>query len=154
MQSHDHGHGHGHGHDHGQDHDHDDSWERGDESSLFQHIDTPKVRALNCATEPVTGCFKPWERRLTEELFIESDADDELILYVPFTGTVTLKSIRLIGGRDGRYPATMKVFVNREDVDFDNVRHLTPAQEWHLVEDFRGDVDYQTKYVGALSMTC
>ncbi len=37
-----------------------------------------------------------------------------------FTGSVKLKSFVLIGGEGGMSPAHVKVFVNRDDIDFDN----------------------------------
>jgi hypothetical protein len=30
-------------------------------------------------------------------------------------------------------PRYMKVFVNKEDIDFDNVNRISPVQEWELV---------------------
>lgn len=76
--------------------------------------------------------FKPWEHRF-DETALESDADDQIILFVPFTSSVRLKSIALLGPPDNHAPAHLKVFVNRTDIDFDSVESAVPTQEWELV---------------------
>ena len=40
--------------------------------------------------------------------FVESDADEQLILHIPFTGSVTIKSIKIIGGEGGSHPKNVK----------------------------------------------
>ncbi|KAI8918840.1 galactose-binding domain-like protein [Entophlyctis helioformis] len=135
--SHDHsGHSHGHGHGHGHDHDHDhDGPDRGDEFTLYTQVNYDGVRCLNEAADgSARKVFKPWDQRFDTTAFIESDADEQLILFIPFTGLVKLKSIALLGFNDSSTPATMKAFTNREDVDFDTVESTTAQQEWELIE--------------------
>ena len=48
--------------------------------------------------------FKPWERRLDKTEFVESDADEELLINIPFTGDVKLKGLIVIGGEDDTHP--------------------------------------------------
>jgi len=78
---------------------------------------------------------------------LESADDAELIIYIPFTGTVKLKSIMIIGGEKGSSPKKMKVFANRDDIDFSNANDAKPVQEWDLQEDFRGEIEYPTRIV-------
>eukprot|EP00128_Syssomonas_multiformis_P001368 Colp12_sorted_trinity150504_noHs@3663 len=135
-------------HEHGHGHDHDDheSPERGSEYSLYKYIDMERVRCLN---ESVHGAaktvFKPWESRLDHSKFVESDADEQLIIYVPFTGSVTLKSIVIIADPGDTHPTKLKVYTNREDVDFDNCEQLTPVQDWDLQYDRDGSLEYATR---------
>lgn len=62
-----------------------------------------------------------------------------------FTGVVKLKSIRVAGGPDGASPSRMKVWINRNDVDFSNADDLPPTQEWELVEDFQAEIPWETR---------
>mmetsp|Transcript_10220 Transcript_10220/g.25926 ORF Transcript_10220/g.25926 Transcript_10220/m.25926 type:complete len:208 (-) Transcript_10220:197-820(-) len=115
---------------------------------LNQHIDTPKVRALN---EAVPGSckelFRDWDDRLDFSKCCSSEEDDpELIIHVPFTSDVKLKSICVIGGTDGSSPSKLKVFVNREDIDFTNVSDTPAVQEWELAENINGNLEYQTRF--------
>ena len=48
--------------------------------------------------------FKPWERRLDKTECVESDADEELLINIPFTGDVKLKGLIVIGGEDDTHP--------------------------------------------------
>lgn len=117
--------------------------------SLYQSVDLPKVWALNEALDgSAKSVFKAWEKRLDfENGFLESNADDpELLLFIPFTSDVKIKSICVVGGGDGTSPSTMRAFVNRIDVDFSNVWDFTVVQEWELAENLRGELEYATKY--------
>ena len=55
--------------------------------SLYQKID---MNQLTCLNEETDGSgktvFKPWETRLDREKFVLSDADEELLINIPFTG--------------------------------------------------------------------
>eukprot|EP00055_Hartaetosiga_balthica_P013254 m.67163 g.67163 ORF g.67163 m.67163 type:complete len:224 (-) comp8208_c0_seq1:1584-2255(-) len=153
----DHHHSHdGHDHHHDHDHDHDDP-ERGVEESLFEYIDTTKLFAYNEAvTESCKGVFRPGAEKANRDKFVESDADEQLIIHIPFTGNVKLKSICVMGEGGQCHPAHMKAFINREDIDFDNVEDMEALQEWDMVEDLSGEMEYETritKFQGVYSLT-
>ncbi|KAJ1953165.1 hypothetical protein EC988_003150 [Linderina pennispora] len=142
---HGHNHGHGHGHGHGHDHDHD-AEDLGFADSLYSKILVDNTTCLNEA-EPnsIHGVFKPHHLRLDTQKFVESDCDEELLIHVPFNGMVKLKSILLWGGAGESAPKHMKVFANRDDLDFDNVNDTTCTQAWDLVEGARQPVEYPTR---------
>lgn len=189
------------------------------EFSLHEQVDKPRVRALNAEgpERAAASLFRPWPTRcdLGAGRCETPEDDPELILHVPFTVDVKLKSICIVGGTegtrcgapdrgaprllprrlpspdlllpalprpatqqntaaltargggssearaDGRHraaasPAHLKVYLNREDVDFGNAGDLPAVQQWDLVEDRRGEVEYQTKYTkfqGVASIT-
>jgi len=107
-----------------------------------------QVRCLNEAEEGLCKhVFKPWHRRLdTDGPSLRSDVEDpELLLHVPFTGAIKLQAISVIGGPDGTSPAKLKVFTNRDDLDFGVAGQAQPVQEWDLVENLAGTMEYPTQ---------
>mmetsp|Transcript_63876 Transcript_63876/g.114046 ORF Transcript_63876/g.114046 Transcript_63876/m.114046 type:complete len:218 (-) Transcript_63876:55-708(-) len=116
--------------------------------SLWNYIDIPKVRALNeHEPEACKRVLKPWHERLDTSKHLSSDADEELLIFIPFTEVVKLRAIVVIGGDEGEAPSKMRVFTNREDIDFDLANNSVPVQEWELSEDSRhGELEYATKY--------
>ncbi|RKP39774.1 galactose-binding domain-like protein [Dimargaris cristalligena] len=140
-----HSHGHGHGHDH--DHDHSHDLEPALKDSLYSKIDIDNVRGYNESdTGAAKGIIKPWHQRKERTPCLESDCDEQLIVFIPLTGMAKIKSILLIGGPGAQSPAKLKVFINSDDIDFDNVEDRTCTQEWDLIEDSGKDVvEYHTR---------
>ena len=84
MASH-HDHSHDHGHSHG-DHDHSHDLEPALQSSLYKQINFDSITTLNEA-EPRSGAgvvMKTWEDRLSETPTLESDADEQLLMHIPY----------------------------------------------------------------------
>ena len=87
--SHHHGHDHtGRGHeDHGHDHGHDHSDETEPAQTLiWKQIDFDNIRTLN-ESEPNAGAKivkKTWQQRLDADPELESDADEQLLMFVPY----------------------------------------------------------------------
>ncbi|RKP10839.1 galactose-binding domain-like protein [Thamnocephalis sphaerospora] len=144
---HEHGHGHGDGHDHT--HDEEDALVK---DSLYEKIDREHVCGLN-ESQPGAAktVIKPWHERRDTTQIVESDADEQLIVTVPFTGMVKLKSILLFGPQDASAPAKLKVYVNRDDIDFDTVDSTQETQAWELAHG-AGDVcEYHTRRLAKFS---
>lgn len=131
-------------HDHScEDHDCSSDW------SLYKHIDLPRVSALNEATPgSVKSVFKAWEHRLNSsgDHLESNDGDPELLVFIPFTSDVKIKSISIIGGADGTSPSKMRAFINREGIDFSDAQSMQAVQEWDLAENLQGVLEYQTRY--------
>ncbi|KAF4352842.1 hypothetical protein G4B88_024769 [Cannabis sativa] len=144
-------------HDHScEDHDCSSDW------SLYKHIDLSKVSALNEATPgSVKSVFKPWEHRLSssgyslreyeylllhQEHLESNEGDPELLVFIPFTSDVKIKSISVVGGADGTSPSKMRAFLNREGIDFSDAQSMQAVQEWELAENSQGVLEYQTRY--------
>jgi len=147
----------GHGHSHGAGNNADDHAEhhterideddlgspQGELFSLYRYVNADNVVCLNEQVPgSVKGIFKPWDKRLDTSKFVSSDADAELLITIPFTGVVKLKSATLIGGANSTAPGRLRLFANRDDLDFNNVGEMKPLQEIALVEDPRGEIEW------------
>jgi hypothetical protein len=90
--------------------------------------------------------FKPWEERMDSEKHIESDADEELLINIPFTGNVKLKGILIRGANDDTHPARVRLFKNRPNMTFDDAT-AEAEQELELQRDPTGTCEYALKIV-------
>ena len=104
------GHDHSHSHSHDRDHSNEANDANGD--SLYPYIDTSKLRVLN-ALDPlaVANPFKPFHERQDRSRFLASNDDDpEMIVFIPFTEAVSIKSICISGCvGDGTHPRAVKL---------------------------------------------
>ncbi|PKU71069.1 PITH domain-containing protein [Dendrobium catenatum] len=128
--------------------------------SLYKHINLDQVTALNeSVAGSIKSVFKAWDRRLdNSEGFLESnEGDPELLVFIPFTSDVKIKSISVVGGAEGTSPSKMRAFINRDGIDFSDAQNMQPVQEWELTENLQGILEYQTRYprfqsVGSLTL--
>ncbi|XP_030556908.1 PITH domain-containing protein GA19395 [Drosophila novamexicana] len=143
-------HGHSHGHGHGCSHeatDIDNALEMGIEYSLYTKIDLENTECLNEETDGSgKTVFKPYEKRLDTSKFVQSDADEELLFNIPFTGNIKLKGIIIRGANDNSHPNRVKLFKNRPKMTFDDARGKAD-QEFELSRDFRAEIEYSPKVV-------
>ncbi|KDQ59205.1 hypothetical protein JAAARDRAFT_192739 [Jaapia argillacea MUCL 33604] len=152
--SHNHGNSHCNDESHDHDHDHDHSGtDVGPKDSLFIRIDRSNVVALNADGEG-PEVIKPWHQRLDEQTSLESDADDQMIIRVPFTGSVKLRAVLLKTGPADQTPAKVALvnhfttlphsspsffrafhpvyprFANENNLDFSDASDKKPTQEF------------------------
>ena len=71
--------------------------------------------------------------------------DPEVLLIIPFTSQVKIKSLVIISENENSAPQTMKLFVNIENVDFGNVDELVPVQELMTGPNLDGSWEYAVK---------
>lgn len=130
---------------HEHDHSHDEP-QSGFEQTLYPYIDTTKIVCLN-EHVPQAGksIIKPYDQRLTSEPYLESAVDEELILQIPFTVSVNIKSIVVIGADEESCPSRVKLFKNRDGVDFGNADELVAEQSFDLALDRRGELDLMVR---------
>jgi hypothetical protein len=132
--SHNHDHYDGHGPvEHG-DHDHSHDLEPALQSSLYSHIDFDAITTLNEET-PRSGARivqKTWSDRLNDTPILNSDADEQLLMHIPFTGSCKLYSIIIRTSDTPSAPKTLKLFRNRDQLDFGDAGDLKPTQTIEL----------------------
>jgi hypothetical protein len=113
---------------------------------LYDSIDTVNIRALNLDAEHgVLHAIKPINEKHDTTKWMESDADEQILLTIPFTGSVKLRTFSVGSGTGGVGPCKIKAFINRDDIDFDNVNDLPAVQEWELPRDNPPDAEHMFK---------
>jgi len=133
------------GHEHDHDHSHELTSDLGSQDNLYLHIDRDNVVALNTSGSG-SDVIKPWHARLDEAQFIESDADDQIILRIPFTGSVRLRALLLKAGPGAQTPSKVSLFANEASLDFDDVLAKLPTQEFNVPQS-RDVGEYAVKTV-------
>uniref|UniRef100_A0A7S0L3Y3 PITH domain-containing protein n=1 Tax=Coccolithus braarudii TaxID=221442 RepID=A0A7S0L3Y3_9EUKA len=129
---------------------------QGPSNDLLPYIDTPGVSALN---ESVGGAcrrvFKPYDQRLEHEGFVDSEDDDpQLLLHIPFTCPVNIRSLHLVGGEEGATPRELRAFVNHETLDFSDAELMPPVQQWDIAPtDPTGTLEYPTQFTRFKNVT-
>ena len=129
-------------------HDHDcEAEDCGTAWSLHKHIATARLRALNAAAPAdASKLFRPWGERATPAsppLVSDDDDPPELLIHVPFEGLVKITAFSVVscsgdasGGSDGggetAPPTRVRLFVNRDDLDFDSLASVEPTQEFEV----------------------
>ncbi|KAI6861429.1 DUF1000-domain-containing protein [Hortaea werneckii] len=106
------------------------------QNHVYEPIDFSAITTLNEA-EPQSGAKivqKTWMERMDQEPELNSDADEQLLMHIPFTGQIRLHSILLRTSTTSHAPMTLKLYLNREDLDFSTATSLPPTQTLELAQ--------------------
>lgn len=115
------------------------------EYGLYQKIDLEKMQCLNESRDGDGKLvFKPWDQRHERDKYVESDADEELLFNIPFTGSVKLKGIIISGENDDSHPAEVRLYKNIPQMSFDDTGR-EPEQAFRLNRDPDAELEYPTK---------
>ncbi|KAI1790710.1 PITH domain-containing protein [Ganoderma leucocontextum] len=106
------------------------------ETSLLEYLDTPQ---LTCLNENPQHAFKPIvaeKRRNTGDSYILSDADEQLLLNIPFNQTVKIRAIAIQSSNIAQAPRKIRLVTNRPSINFEDVEDdHSVIQEIDLSED-------------------
>ncbi|KAK4507325.1 hypothetical protein PRZ48_001060 [Zasmidium cellare] len=126
-----------HGHDHSEGaHDHTDDLTPALQNHIYEQIDFSAINTLN-ESESRSGAKivqKTWMERLEPEPELKSDADEQLLMHIPFTAQIRLHSILIRTSATDAAPMTLKVYMNREGLDFATASDLQPTQTLELAQ--------------------
>jgi len=97
---------------------------------LFGFITRKDCECLNETDDhPLNGCLNSGGVS-----YLESDADEQLIINIPFNQPVKMHSLKVKGPAD-RGPKTIKIFINQpRTLDFDQASQMEPTQLLELRE--------------------
>ncbi|KAE8670936.1 PITH domain-containing protein [Hibiscus syriacus] len=113
---------------------------------LLDFIDWSGVECLNQCSQAGNSLLAILGYREDEGLNLESDADEQLLIYIPFTQVVKLHSI-VVKGSEEEGPKTVKLFTNREHMGFSNINDFPPSDTAVLSPDNLKGKPVVVKYV-------
>ncbi|KAK5114846.1 hypothetical protein LTR62_002003 [Meristemomyces frigidus] len=130
---HDHHH---HDHGHGDEHNHDDDITPALQNHIYEQIDFSAINTLN-ESSVAAGAHvvrKPWTERMSVEPELASDADEQLLMHIPFTAQIRLHSVLIRTSTTDSAPQTLKLYLNRDDLDFSAASTIRPTQTFELAQ--------------------
>jgi hypothetical protein len=138
----------------GHSHDHEHSDDQG--LSLRTYVDFSAVTCLNEEeADSGKGIIKTHDERLSAYPSLQSPEEDpELLLHIPFTESVTIQYFTFrdaSSGTETASPRRIKLFTNRDDIDFETARDLPAQQEFELLPPDHyvdGTIDYPARPAG------
>ncbi|KII87580.1 hypothetical protein PLICRDRAFT_176377 [Plicaturopsis crispa FD-325 SS-3] len=125
-----------------------------DIANLYSVIDKDNVHGLNLAVpEDAKAIIKPWNERDDTSKFADSGVDDQIIIHVPFTQNVRIRSILIKLGRGEFTPRHLRVYANHPDiVDFADAEHTKPQLNISLLEGETGVMEYPLRVAAFTSI--
>ncbi|KAJ6929018.1 PITH domain-containing protein [Populus alba x Populus x berolinensis] len=113
---------------------------------LLDFIDFSGVECLNQSTShSLSNAIKQGYRE-DDGLNLESDADEQLLIHIPFNQVIKLHSIAIKGPEEDG-PKTVKLFSNKEHMGFSNVNDYPPSDTVVLSPDTLKGKPMVLKYV-------
>ncbi|THU95103.1 DUF1000-domain-containing protein, partial [Dendrothele bispora CBS 962.96] len=94
--------------------------EQGD-VSLLQYLDLQQLNCLNESTEHTLKDIVSEKKLNTGEAYLESDADEQLLLNIAFNQSVKVKSIIIKSNEPEKAPKSIKLAVNRPSMGFEDI---------------------------------
>ena len=96
---------------------------------LLDQIEMPQCHCLNASTDHTLRHCLEAESRTDPSAFLESDADEELLISVKFMQAVRISGIVVEGVDPASAPKDLKLFVNKVGLDFDSAKSDKATQE-------------------------
>jgi len=103
-----------------------------EQKDLLEHMDLSHAECLNeNPQKPLAYAMKQGYRE-DDGLALESDADEQLLIHIPFTQVVKMHTLCLKAVDGDRAPKVVKLFTNRPSLGFSDVSDLAAQQEIEL----------------------
>uniref|UniRef100_A0A0D6R5U6 PITH domain-containing protein n=1 Tax=Araucaria cunninghamii TaxID=56994 RepID=A0A0D6R5U6_ARACU len=113
---------------------------------LVEFVEWPGLECLNQnSSHSLVNALKQGYRE-DDGLYLESDSDEQLLIYFPFTQVVKLHSLQIKGPPE-EGPKTIKLFANKEHMGFSNVNDFPASDTVVLSADNLEGKPVPLKYV-------
>ncbi|KAG8897497.1 hypothetical protein FRB99_008115 [Tulasnella sp. 403] len=113
--------------------------------SLLEYLDMAQVNCLNESSEHTLQSIVRARSRNTTDAYLESDADEQLLINLGFNQVVRIRSLVLHTKNPSKGPKTIKIAINKPAIGFDDVENATEpevVQVFDVPEDMVQDGKY------------
>ncbi len=112
--------------------------------SLYNYIDKDRIECYNCNNNfPISNCIKPYSDR-HNNLYLESNCDEQLIIRIPFSNQVKISSMS-INGNYNYSPSVVKLYKTHNVLSFDEIDDIKEEQKIEINNDPLYDLTYPLK---------
>ncbi|KAJ6547242.1 DUF1000-domain-containing protein [Mycena capillaripes] len=111
-----------------------------DPVSLLEHIDLPQLNCLNESSEHPLSSILGAKAVNTTSNFLLSDADEQLLLSIPFHQSVRVRSIAIRSSVAEQAPKRLKLLVNRPSIGFEDVEDAEEPEVAQILDISEDDV--------------
>jgi len=101
---------------------------------LITQIELPQCQCLNAAKDHTLRHCLDEASRTDDSLYLESDADEELVITIKFMQAVRVSGIIVQSTDADGAPKDLRLFVNKVGLDFDNAKSDKATQEVTLTK--------------------
>lgn len=91
---------------------------------------------MSCLNEDSSHTIRDLLRRSGEDKYLLSDADEQLLIHLPFQQASRIRALKFKTAASAleQAPKTIRLFVNRQTIGFDDAESEECAQEMELTE--------------------
>ncbi|KAI0693881.1 PITH domain-containing protein [Cytidiella melzeri] len=107
-----------------------------EEQSLLESLDLQQLNCLNESTDHnLKSIFSVRKLNTSSSSYLLSDADEQLLLNIPFVRSVRIKSLLIkSSGEPGQRPQRIKLFINRPSLGFDDVQDAEEPDATQIID--------------------
>ena len=98
-------------------------------ADLLEQVELPQCTVLNASSDHTLRHALDAESRDDPSKFLESDADEELLIHITFMQAVKISHLHIAGVDGATAPSGVRLFVNKVGLDFDSAKSDKPTQE-------------------------
>jgi len=111
--------------------------DRGGDVSLLEHLDRSQANCLNeAAAHSIKHILPSGPQSSHSDQFLESDADEQLLLNIQFNQKVRIKSLKIKSKVKAQGPKEIRLYINQPSLGFENVEgDLKAIQTLELSEE-------------------
>jgi len=102
--------------------------------SLLEFVDRSQLNCLNEATNHTIKSIITGHSKNTSATYLLSDADEQLLLNIPFNQTVRVRGISIKSAEAARAPKLIKIVSNDPNIGFDDIQDAVEPQVSQIFE--------------------